>query len=188
MSYFYALRDDAHDVLAFVLAQDGWRVMEAYSRIGHRLRTFASLDEVRAASKVGRGHGSLHLMVHASETGGDVRVKRIRLGGPHMKQGTWRESVEGWGLIQLLFSTPLKGSLGRSRIAHNSRARATKWEPTYGDRMDAVGAWDWVALQRAGRRIENHVRRSAVAKEGTCAVLPAAHAAHQAGELVFLPS
>jgi hypothetical protein len=95
--------------------------------------------------------------------------------------------VEGWGLIQLLFSTPLKGQLGRSRIAYNSRARATKWEPTHGDSMDPVGNWDWDALQRAGRRLESYLRRSAVAKEGSCAVLPAAHAAHQSGEVVFLP-
>jgi hypothetical protein len=186
VTYFYALQDDAFEVVAFALEQPGWAVMEAYSPIGSALTSFRTIDGLRAALAEAAGPASLHLFVRVPEARGDVHIRRIEVGGPAYPHGSWRETVEGWGLIQLLFSTPRDGTLGRSRVAHNSKARATKWEATYDDAFGAVAAWDWKALDRAGRRVEAHVRRIAVAKEGPCPVLPSAHAAHRAGRVVLV--
>src|SRR4051794_15095848 len=98
---FYALAPDSEAILDFVFSNPEWRLLEAYSEPDQELRTFTSLGDVTSVFDLTRQH--VQLMLHAPEMRGHVAADRINLKPGAAGNATFRYSVGGWGLIQLLF-------------------------------------------------------------------------------------
>lgn len=172
---FYALAADCAAVLGFVFEQPGWTLVELASVPDQKLRTFRSTAEVRAAYPVGKRE--THFQLHAPEMKGRVIARRINVNPGAVPGATHRYDAEGWGLIQLYFGAVRDGRLSRSHTNHNSLRRAQVWEPTVGGARDRVADWDFAAVTRISSRLNRFIRRLAVAKHGSVAILPAAHLA-----------
>ena len=182
---FYAVQADTAKLLEFVLAETDCRLYEAYSAPGQPLREFASPDEVLAAYPLDHDEGRVspvQLVLWSPSTGPEPTRRRIELQPGTVEGASHRFALEAWGLIQLLAGGVRDQRIERSRLAHNSEARARAWEATSADRFGPVGAWDWVALGHLAARLTYHVRqRLAVDTHGSWPILPAAQAARESG-------
>jgi hypothetical protein len=145
---FFAAREDHEGLLEFIFRDLGCEVFEAYSGYDDEIRKFTTVAEIEEAFELGvdpSGHGSEpYLMLWAPSSGGQPRVKRIPLRVPG---ASFRESVEGWGLVQLLLGGIHGRRLTSSSFAHNTEARARKWEEA-SNRLGRVDDWDWGELQK----------------------------------------
>jgi hypothetical protein len=127
-------------------------VYEAYSEPERKLRSFPTLDRlleyVDSKHKAGERH--VALSVYFRDTKGAVETRRISLRPEKNGGATWREAVNGWGLVQVQFKF-LQDGLVECRIAANSEKRAVAWASNH-PAVDAPGLWDW-------KLVEKHVRR-----------------------------
>lgn len=180
---FYALPPDSEAILDFVFSNPGWRLLEAYSEPDQELRTFTSIGDVTLAFDLTCQH--THLMLYAPEMRGHVAAKRIDLKPGALGSATFRYSLDGWGLIQLLFEAPRKNELAASHTNHNSQKRAERWAPTYPENARYVAEWDWAAVTRVSSRLVRHIRRLGASKVGSRPVLPAALEAQRIGNMVL---
>jgi hypothetical protein len=172
---FFAARPDLDALLDFVFDETECQVFESYSTPGHPLVKFASTAEVlHMFDSSGGVH--LGLMLYADAMKGRYRIRRFDLKRELFPDTPWRETVEGWGLIQLELNGVRNGRLEHCHTNHNSEARALKWEATYPD-FPPVQEWDFGAVSRISSRINRHVRtRLAVAKVGSRPLLAGAQA------------
>lgn len=163
---FFAAPSDERSVLDLIFAIDGARVFEAYSASDQPIREYFSPSDVPQTP---------HLSVFLDGTGPEPIVRRIDYADPLPGQ-THRFTLDGWGLIQVLFARALSPTQpGLARIAHNTAKRAAAWEATYPE-FGPASAWDFPAITRVSRRLGTAIRALAVPNEAHYPVLPHADA------------
>ena len=176
---FYALGEDHRLVLDFLLGQCNCNIYELSSDPGREVAQFRTLNDFQSIyafddwSSIPR---TMHLQIHSVDAGGSVHQKRINLVNAHSPDSAFRFKTQGWGLIQLYLEAPRKGSLSPSHTNHNSENRATTWRDTIHD-MGDPGAWDWKEVAAFSRSLNNFIKKSSIAKEGSRVILPNAHEA-----------
>lgn len=177
---FFAARPDLDALLGFVFNESECRVFECYSIPGRPLVEFASTAEALQAFDHG-ANAHLGLMLYTQAMKGRCSIRRIDLNRDLFPDTPWRETIEGWGLIQLDLVGVRNGRLDHCHTNHSSEARARAWAATCPARCP-VEEWDFAAVSRVSNRINRHIRtRLAVAKLGSRPVLPAAQALFAAG-------
>lgn len=167
---FYAVDSDLLLILEFVMGHAGCTPFESYSTPGEPLKRFRAPQEVLDQLSATPSH-SLGLMLHSPQMGGQYRVRRFQLKTNSVQ--TWRETIEGWGLIQL----ELRGVTGRVLMPchtnHNTEARARKWESTYPN-FPPLAEWDFAQVSHISRQINTYIRKIAVVRFGARPILKGA--------------
>src|SRR5437016_3478766 len=100
---FFAAPDDLQALVERLLVEPR-RLFEVYSEPGHKAREFVNAAATRdlALGQDPDGNGvALHLALWAPEVMPAPNVRRIELRGPKFAPGSWREAVEGCGLVWL---------------------------------------------------------------------------------------
>jgi hypothetical protein len=111
----------------------------------------------------------------------DKRVKRIELKPSKVSGATFREAIEGWGLIQVQIGGAGPKGIDHSRSNHNSETRARKWERTYPE-LGPVADWDFKLVSSISGRINRHIHNNlAISKIGSRPVLKDAKARINSG-------
>jgi hypothetical protein len=182
---FYALRDDALAVLDFVFAETGCRAYELASLPGQHVRSFASTSDVASAFQLGVQDAFFQL--HSRAMGGAARVRRLVVRPERTGAPGWRESSEGWGLIQLYFGALRDGRITPSHTNHNSEKRALTWAAKVRD-LGEPSEWNWDEVGRVSRSINRRIAQLARGKHGSRAVLPQAFDAVQTGRAMLAPN
>ena len=162
LNFYAAPPEDWETVLSFVYERTDCIAYEG-TAFDRELRTFATMEEVIAAN-------AQTLYLWAPALGSEPRIKRTAVFVPGH---TFRHDVEGWGLMQLLFGQVTETQMRPGRLSNNSEKRSLKWEPLYPE-LGPVSAWDWKAVERLSRRIEDLIRRRAVASHHSIQLLPGA--------------
>lgn len=175
---FYAAGDDARPIVEFILRETSCRIFELSSAPGRRLREFTSFAELVAVRKPRQSWPPL-LALWPMAANENLRIRRstIAMNG---RPRSWREELEGWGLIQLYFGGVRGRSLSPSHTNHNTAARAAKWRSTYPE-LGKPSAWDFTAVTRESSRINRFIRSLAVDTLGPRLVLPGARALFMVG-------
>jgi hypothetical protein len=168
---FFAVGDDFTPILDFVFSQPGWVLVESASRHDLPLRRFASTSDVLAAFDLERG--MTHLLLHAPETGGAIREKRITFSPTYARQSgaTGRTDAGGWGLIQLFFEPGTPARIGVSFSNCHTESSAREREFVLRNDLGPVDDWDMHEVKRVSERLNRRIRRLGVRKEGSAAVL-----------------
>ena len=181
---FYAVGDDFGAVLDFIFDQPGWILVESSSHPDMPLRRFSSNAAVLGAVDP-NSHETL-LQLYSPAMGGGIveQAVRFRPGAVLGKSG--RMTAQGWGLIQLHLRSPREGQIRPSNTGHNSERRAHAWEATNLARLGSVSQWDWREVERISGRLNRYIRRIAVAKSASRAILPAAAEAVAGGATLAL--
>jgi hypothetical protein len=173
---YYALKDDIHDVINFVLGETDCRIFESYSEFDSELREFRTFEELSAAFELGadpQGQGyAILLKLWSPQVMREMEIERISLKVPGH---SFRYAVRGVGLIQLYFGGLHNGAITQSYYGHWTKKSAM--ERAVGD----VATVDWTVLSKLSGRIQRHFRKLAVAKVRARPVLPAAFKAVQNG-------
>jgi hypothetical protein len=175
---FYAGADDIAPIVEYLLSNAGCTIYESHSVPDMELRRFTTSASILQA--FGDGSRGLQLALHTPAMKGVPLIERFEL-NPNAALGKWRESISGWGLIQLLFGWMRDGELAPSDTNHNSEARARTWESTY-PKLGPVAAWDFNEVTRISRLLNRHIKHLASSKGGPV-VLPGAKAMVAAGQL-----
>jgi len=171
-------------LLDFIIQQTGCDVFESYSALNRPLVQFSSSAAILEAFD-GAGGVNLGLMLYAPEMRGRFRIRRFDLSRDLFPDEPWRETIEGWGLIQLELAGVRAGRLGHCHTNHNSETRAFRWEPTYPD-FPPVSEWNFKAVTSISSRINRHVRgKLAVSKIGSRPVLAGAQALLDSGIVIL---
>ncbi len=99
---------------------------------------------------------------HFPDVGGDFRVRKINLKqeSEYVNGATWREVVEGWGLIIITIKFDGAG-LAIVDVYANSEKRANAWSDTLEDSLGKTKDWNWAAVTRHCRRLIGALRASA---------------------------
>jgi len=142
-----------HRVIEAAFANGRPVAYEAYSRADNAARSFANAEAVIAHIQSEREHtpGSILLALYYPGTLGAVKTTTINLEPEKCGGATWRQTVEGWGLIQLQIRYKTVG-IAECRIAVNSEKRANAWAETYPD-FGAPSLWDWKLVEKHARRL-----------------------------------
>jgi hypothetical protein len=183
---FYALAPDLLELLDFVFAQPGWRLIELGSQHDRPLRTFRAVREVLDGFPTFSALSTpLHFHLYAEAMEGYVGSRRITFNRGAVPGATFRYDSQGWGLIQLYFGQLRDGRLSNCHTNHNSEQRARNWAPTYADdpEMGSVDSWNWKEVNRASSRLNRFLQRRAQGKIHSRPVLPAAWEAQGKGEV-----
>ena len=135
-------------------------VCEAYSKFDQATRSFESLEALLAYIRAERELGIkfVNLVAHYQEALGQVRTRTIELKPEKCNGATWRETVEGWGLVQLQLE--FKGDTAECRVAVNTERRANAWAQTYPE-LGAPSLWDWKLIEKRARRLIRVLRSDA---------------------------
>jgi len=136
-------------------------VCEAYSAFDHSIQKFKSASALENYAQTEREAGKdfLNLVAHFPEAKGQVEVRRISLKPEKCNGASWRESVEGWGVIQLQVKH-LDSGTAEVRIAVNTEKRAAAWALTYPE-MGSPSLWDWQHVEKQARRLIRILRSDA---------------------------
>ncbi len=136
-------------------------VCEEYSALDSPLRKFESASTLRGFAESERVSGKklLGLAVHYPATKGFLQVRRVSLKPEKCKGATWRESINGWGIIQLQV-THLDSTAAEVRVAVNTEKRANAWAATYPE-MGSPSRWDWKYVEQQARRLIRVLRSDA---------------------------
>ncbi len=175
---FFAMGDDHRLVLDYLFEQMPGEVFELSSALDSELRKFESVDHLAGCYGIDDwadpSNPSLQLQLHAAEAGGRVNLSRIDFDPEKFDGGKFRYSCEGWGLVQLYLENPLRGVLRPSHSNHNSEKRASRWAGTSDDQLGDPAEWNWKAVTAFSAKLNRFIRKTAVEKDGSKAVLPAA--------------
>jgi hypothetical protein len=136
---------------------------EAYSEPERKLRSFPALDSLLEYmdSKQKAGERHVALSVYFRDTKGCVQTRRISLRPEKSDGATWREAVDGWGLVQVQIKF-LHDNLVECRVAANSAKRAAAWASS-NPAMGAPGLWDWKLVDKHVSRLIRVLRKGASA-------------------------
>lgn len=94
---------------------------------------------------------SVNLLVHYPEALGFVATRVITLQPEKCGGASWREALEGWGLIQLQLQYRVADFV-EFRVAVNTEKRAQAWAQTYPE-MGAPSLWNWKLVEKHARRL-----------------------------------
>ena len=175
---FYATGDDVRPIVEFILHETSCRIFELSSAPGRKLKEFTSFAELVAVRKPRQSWPPL-LTLWPMSANEDLRIRRstVTMKG---RRRSWREELEGWGLIQLYFGAVQGRSLSPSHTNHNTAARAARWRSTYPE-LGKPSAWDFAAVTRESSRINRFIRSLSVDTLGRRLVLPGAAALFRVG-------
>jgi len=180
---FYALAPDLLEVLDFVFAQPGWRLVELTSQNDRSLRSFHCAREVlEGFPTFSELSSALHFQIYSETMGGAVTSRRITYNPGAVPGATFRHASQGWGLIQVYFGRLRDGGLSHCHTNHNSERRARHGESSCAD-MGPVDAWNWKEVSRTSSKLDRFVRRTAPGKLHSRPVLPAAWEAQTMGQV-----
>ena len=185
--YFYATRKDVLSVLDFIFASTDLKVFEAYSRIGHSMRSFESADQLLEDHPDTDNHGTLHLQAHSHLIYQGSIIKQINLSAK--AGGGVRYSIESPAAIQVLEASYIKHTSGTfldaSRVACFTEAGARQRSSYASGILDTV---DWQLLTSTFAKIERHIRHKlTVSRWAGRAVLHDAGRELAKGTLKFWP-
>ncbi len=169
---FYALRSDIELVLAFVFDQTDCLVFESYSRPGHELREFSSLDSLRESDFLEANHGRYFLRLLSRTINCEPAIREFTL----TETGQIRQEINGPGMFQIVEGHRLdtqENALNWSTFGHWNEAGAKQRSSYPDDQLEAV---DWIRMRRISGQIQRHIKNKlAVAKVRTRPVLPGAY-------------
>ena len=185
---FYALWPDLGEVLGFIFAQPGWRLMELSSEPERPLREFRREQELLDAfPELESLAGPIHLQLYSEHMEGAVRIRRIDFKAKPKLPPTYRYESNGWGLIQLYLGFLRDGRLTPCHTNHNSEARALAWEP-HGSDLGPVSAWNWAEVTRTSVRLNRFIRKLSADKSCSRPILKSAAEARARGLLQLSPN
>jgi len=180
---FYAARDDIRVIIDFAINEVGCTLFESYSVPNQHLRELPSADA--ALSVFDAGPGSLLVMMYRSSMRGQHSIRRIMLDPNTIPGASWRESIDGWGLIQLAIPKPIDGRLRASQTNHNTEVRARAWSAEHPE-IPSLDDWDFKEVTRISNKLNRFIRKLSVDKHQGTAVLRAAKALHSEGSIVLV--
>jgi hypothetical protein len=169
---FYAVEQDAADVLEFIFSSTRFDVYELHSNPGHEVRRFSGPQDVMAAYNEAEEH-DLHLALYSTSMEGKPKLRHIALNERRFGEPSFRYTTEGWGLIQLYLRKIRGGSLGPSHTNHNSHKRALAWEHAYSE-LGPVESWNWPEVTRLSRQLNRFIAKAAVSKLGSRPIMKGA--------------
>ncbi len=177
---FFAAPDDFPPLLERILVEPR-RLFEVYSEPGTKAREFAT---AAAADVLPLGHDpdgnglALHLALWAPDVMPPPTVRRIDLRAPPFPAGSWREVVEGCGLVWL-HAGGLNGEVITASSLGWFTQRAAARQCTVQPGPNSV---DWVAHTALATSLKRLLQRElTAARAGQVAVLPDALKRHRAG-------
>lgn len=180
---FYAARDDIRVIIDFAVEEVGCTIFESYSVPDHHLRELPSTDSVLSAFDA--EPGGLLVVLYSSSMRGQHRIRRIALERNAIPGATWRESIDGWGLIQLVVPRLIAGNLRVSHTNHNSEARARSWAGEHPE-IPSVDDWDFKEVTRISSKLNRFIRKHAVDQHEGTVVLSGAKALSSQGSITLI--
>lgn len=187
---FYATKEDHAQLLPWVFAQKECCVYESYSAVDKPLQQFTSAEQVLAEFQQSYSNGKpvtqVELALYVLGAGPPLIPKRIALDPRYVSGGAHRYAAEGWGLIRLSLSVPSPTELRNSNTNHQSQKRAEAWESVANEMLGAA-TWDFKKIAAFSSRLNRAIRKQAVGKLGSYAVLPGAAELWRAN-FPFLPN
>lgn len=166
---FYAIEDDALNVIDFIFSNTPCQVFELYSEPGEAIRQFASSGDIADAYESTQ-NTVLRLSLYAPTMLGSFSFHRLELERPHHRAGTHRFRAHGWGAIQLYFSKVTDKGLAPSHTNHNSERRASAWAEKVAD-LGSPESWDWREVVRISRQINRYIAINGASKIGSRPIL-----------------
>jgi hypothetical protein len=170
---FYALRDDHSEVLKFIIEETDCRIFEKDSAPWAEVRQFHEVEEILYAYDKGLGQFKVLLNLYSPSMEGEFKFRRILLDQKKFGEGAFRYEAHGWGAIQLYLAGVHKERLCSSHTNHNSQTRALHWANAI-NYLGKPEDWNWDEVTRISSRINRFIRKIAIGKHGSMAVLPAA--------------
>jgi hypothetical protein len=175
---FFAAESDQRAVLDFLFSSTDVRVFESYSEYDSELREFRSTDELAAAFPLGVDpHGTgyaILLQLWSPSVMHELTIRRFSIDPARCDGHTFRNKIEGGGLMQLHLGGVCERVVTMSHFGHQSQIRAEAW--------GADAGVDWAALAKLSNRIQYHIRkRLAAATVPGRPVLPQALELSRAG-------
>ena len=178
---FFAFGDDHRVILKQVFEVMPCRIFELSSRRRAGLAEFKCIADFERHFSITNWslgqHSTLHLQIYADGAGGLLNLPllapRMEAHNLETDHPTCCHKPEGWGLIQLYLESPHHDYLRESHTNHNSEKRANTWSPHYpslGDPDD----WNWNVVNSFSRKLNRFIRKCAVDKKGSRAILPCA--------------
>ncbi len=165
---FYAVQEDRAIILDYIFKETDLRIYDGYSAFDQEITMYDSIESIER--KIDTEVRMATFVLYSESLGGKLNTRRINL-NPNRKGHKFRYAAEGWGLIHLKFGKVFwnwstQGEhLEYSDINHNSETRAQNWYPTYPE-LGNPDLWDWKAIGRESRKIENIIKKLSV-KENT---------------------
>lgn len=145
-----------------MFAQQELRVSETYASLGCKLRRFKSAAELaKHAHGIAADERDLLLVSLWQDGSGPAPlVTRTPLALAEGEEGSFRDQLKGWGLIQLQFSRQpaFRKLFGSCRLSVNSQRRAKTWHATYPE-LGPPEAWNWKAIEAFARRLGRALQR-----------------------------
>ena len=173
---FFAAPDDFGPLLETMLAVDGARLYEVYSRLGHPARHCSDPDEAVRTFQLGvdsSGQGvAAHCALWIPTVMPEPSRRRIEL-----TSGSWRESVEGCGLFWLQAGGIHEQCVTESVLGWFTEGAARQ----RCDSQPGHDAVDWEAHTSAAKALRASLRRLAKAHARRFPVLAQAAHLHQNG-------
>ncbi len=168
---FYALQSDLVSVVNFIFDETDCRVFEAYSRPGHELREFSSLESLLESDCLEVNHGRFFLRILSRSVNCDPIFREFTL----EETGQNRREVNAPAMFQIIEGHRIKfrdDALNWSTFSHWNEAGAKQRS---GFSSDVLNAVDWTALRKLSGQINRHIKnRLAVASVHKRPVLPEA--------------
>jgi hypothetical protein len=176
---FYALGDDARQLLEFLYSETDVVVYELASRPNSDLRRFDSVAELAETYELG-GYQTVHLQLWSPSVTTAPVIERIEV--TKVQEPYFRYGIRGVGLIQLYFDGLKDGAIHYSCFGHWSEAGA-KQRSTL-----PTSNCDWGALAKLSGKIQRRIQGTlAAAKFRACPVLHQAFAMLQRGHGLWFP-
>lgn len=174
---FYATPSDHHELLTWLFRENTCHVYELGSEWEKPLRRFESADSIvqefeRPHHRAAR-HVMVYLQLYVLDAGPPFIPTRISLNPEVCDGARFRFAAEGWGLVQLYLASLDKNQLGNSHTNHSSPKAAEAWSPVRPE-AGQPGNWDFKRITAFSSRLNREIRKQAVAKVATRAVLPGA--------------
>lgn len=163
---FYATKEDRANILEFIFSESGWQLYDSYSECGEEIQKYTSIEQVESKIAI-----TPLFVIYSPEFEGQLEMTKIELNPKYCKEHTYRYRTDGWGLIHIDFGLIRNNRLDDSRISHNSEKRANTWFPTYPE-LRSPDLWNWKAIEKASRRIENRIKKISVEKYSLGFVMP----------------
>jgi len=176
MSYdFFANRADKLEILDFIFKETDLHVYDLGLQYGQEICQYKTVGEISSKFDLDNGDKfAVTFQLWTPRHKGKLLFRKIDLDPKHCKGHTFRDSTDGWGLIQLYFGGLKNNELNQSHIGHFNESGALKNESstTFNGKVDA---WDWTEIQATSRKLKYQIHNKlATRKIGGFGVLSGA--------------